>query len=205
MAPPGGCNGSTAGSQECVFAAITAVTDAQAAVRWVRAHAAEYGVDPDRIGIAGESAGGITATGVGLYSENPNVSGEHADQADTVRGFFSISGGLPGGIFASADDAPGVFSHGTADGTVPYQWSVDTANALVNNGRMGLLQPIEGAGHVPWDAANKAHLTEQAQYFFYYALDLAHAPGQSRSTRRAGERQIEQLIEKAEEAAAANR
>jgi dienelactone hydrolase len=194
MVTPGSCSGSTAGSNQCVLAAVTAITDAQAAVRWVRAHAAEYGVDPDRIGIAGESAGGITSTGVAVYSENPNVSGENTTMSNKVRGFFSISGGLPGGIFVSADDAPGVLVHGTADGTVPYQWSVDTANALVNVGKLGLLQPIEGAGHVPWGTADRAHITEQAQYFFYYVLDLAHAPGQSAATRKAGEKQQRKLL-----------
>jgi alpha/beta superfamily hydrolase len=200
MVTPGSCSGATAGSNECVLAAITAITDAQAAVRWVRAHAPEYGVDPGRIGIAGESAGGITSTGVGVYSENPNVSGENTAQSNRVQGFFSISGGVPGGIFVSADDAPGVLVHGTADGTVPYQWSVDTANALVNQGRMGLLQPIDGAGHVPWDTANRAHITQQAQYFFYYALDAAHAAGQSPATKRAGEKQLAKLFAKAEKA-----
>jgi acetyl esterase len=34
------------------------IDDAQAAVRWVRAHAEEYRVDPARIGALGESAGG---------------------------------------------------------------------------------------------------------------------------------------------------
>src|SRR5205823_7742189 len=34
------------------------VDDAQTAVRWVRAHAGEYQVDPKRIGALGESAGG---------------------------------------------------------------------------------------------------------------------------------------------------
>lgn len=37
------------------------VDDVQAAVRWVRAHAGEYGVDPARIGALGESAGGHLA------------------------------------------------------------------------------------------------------------------------------------------------
>jgi predicted esterase len=194
MAPPGGCTGATAGSNECIVAAVTAITDAQAAVRWVRTHASEYGVDPSRIGIAGESAGGITATGVGLYAENPNNDGEDTTVTATVGGFFSISGGLPGGTFASADDAPGVLVSGTADGIVPYQWSVDTANALNAAGRLGLLQTIDGAGHVPWVEPHKSHMTEQAQYFFYYALDLAHAAGQPASTRRAGEKQTLDLI-----------
>jgi len=38
-----------------------AVDDALAAVAWVRAHAAEYGVDPREIGAIGESAGGHLA------------------------------------------------------------------------------------------------------------------------------------------------
>lgn len=35
-----------------------AVDDCQRAVRWIRAHADQYGVDPDRIGAVGSSAGG---------------------------------------------------------------------------------------------------------------------------------------------------
>ncbi|MYM25400.1 alpha/beta hydrolase fold domain-containing protein [Duganella sp. FT135W] len=38
--------------------------DGLAAVRWVRGHAAEYGVDPARIGIIGFSAGAVTAMNV---------------------------------------------------------------------------------------------------------------------------------------------
>jgi acetyl esterase/lipase len=41
--------------------------DAGRAVRWVRAHAAEYGVLPDRIGLLGFSAGGHLAATVGTH------------------------------------------------------------------------------------------------------------------------------------------
>lgn len=34
------------------------IQDCKCAVRWMRAHAKEYNVDPDRIGVAGDSAGG---------------------------------------------------------------------------------------------------------------------------------------------------
>lgn len=40
--------------------------DAKAAVRWLRAHAVDYGVDPDRIYAWGDSAGGHLASLVGL-------------------------------------------------------------------------------------------------------------------------------------------
>lgn len=38
-----------------------AVEDAKSAIRWVRAHAADYGVDPNRIGAVGGSSGGTLA------------------------------------------------------------------------------------------------------------------------------------------------
>ncbi len=35
------------------------VSDAKSAVRWIRRHAAEFGVDPNRIAAGGGSAGGF--------------------------------------------------------------------------------------------------------------------------------------------------
>src|SRR5665213_1320046 len=37
------------------------IADGRAAIKYVRAHAAEYEIDPDRIGIIGFSAGGTVA------------------------------------------------------------------------------------------------------------------------------------------------
>lgn len=55
-----------------------------------------------------------------------------------ATGAISVAGGLPSGQGADATDPPGYLFSGTADTTVPYQWSVDTANALdqavVNDG-----------------------------------------------------------------------
>lgn len=45
-----------------------AADDARRAVRWVRAHAGDYGVDPHRIGVMGFSAGGEL---VSLIADNP--------------------------------------------------------------------------------------------------------------------------------------
>lgn len=44
-----------------------AVADGQAAVAYVRQHAAEYGVSPDRVGIIGFSAGGSVTAGVAFH------------------------------------------------------------------------------------------------------------------------------------------
>ena len=45
-----------------------AAADARRAIRWVRAHAADYGVDPHRIGLMGFSAGGEL---VSMVADNP--------------------------------------------------------------------------------------------------------------------------------------
>ena len=101
-----------------------------------------------------------------------------------MRGFVSISGGLPNGIFASAGDALGLFFHGTADGVVPYQWSDATAAAMLDAGVGAWLQHQDGAGHVPYAQYRTLYL-EQTNYFLYLALDLAHAAGQPASAARA--------------------
>ena len=164
----------------CTVAALNAQHDAQAAVRWLRANAATYGVDPTRIGIGGESAGAITATLVGLHSEDPGDSG-NPGFSSTVGAFQSLSGGLPGGLFASAGDAPGLLFHGTADTVVPFQWSVDTSNAMLSAGVPAIFEPIAGAGHVPFSQT----IIDQSDYFFYDFLDLANAQGQPVAAARA--------------------
>jgi acetyl esterase/lipase len=190
LAPPGGCVGNP-GQAACTVAALEAKHDAQAAVRWLRANAATYGVDPTRIAIGGESAGGITATLAGLNAEDVGSSGNPGFPS-TVRGFVSVSGGLPDGILASANDSFGLFFHGTADGVVPASWSVSTAAKLLQAGVPAWLQLQQGAGHVPW-AQYRALYLEQARYFLYLSMDLGHAAGQPPSAARAAERQLQRL------------
>jgi predicted esterase len=184
-------SGCVANPSACGGAAIEAKRDAQAAVRWLRANAATYGIDPSRIGIGGESAGAITATLVGLFSEDVGSSG-NPGWPSTVGGFVSISGGLPTGGLASAGDAPGLFFHGSADNTVPASWSVNTAIEMLNAGVPAWLQIQDGAGHVPWAQYRTLYL-EQSDWFFYLSLDLAHAAGQPPAAAKASQRQLRRL------------
>jgi predicted esterase len=175
----------------CTAAAIEAKRDAQAAVRWLRANAATYGIDPTRVGIGGESAGAITATLVGLLSEDVGTSG-NPGWPSTVGGFVSVSGGVPTASVASPGDAPGLFFHGTADNIVPDAWSVNTAIAMLNAGVAAFLEVQDGAGHVPWAQYRTLYL-QQADWFLYHSLDLAHAAGQPPAAARASEQQLRKL------------
>lgn len=51
-----------------------AVQDVQAAVRWLRAHAAQYRLDPQRVALAGGSAGGQIASLAGVTSAPGEVA-----------------------------------------------------------------------------------------------------------------------------------
>ena len=170
LAPPG-CSGATA--DQCTPAAIEAIHDAQAAVRWMRANAAAHRIDPNRIAIGGESAGGVMATGVGVWADEPGQSGNPGFPSN-VQGWVSISGGVPDGIFVDRRDSPGYLFAGTADQTVPYQWSRDTYEAMWGSGVLAVLKTLKGAGHVPWAQYSDLFLT-QTNYFLYHVMDLRRA------------------------------
>ncbi len=170
----GGCDAGGGVSDDCYGAAADAIADAKAAVRWLRANATTYGIDPTRIAMAGSSAGAIMATGVALTSEDPGTSG-NPGPSSAIGAFSSFSGGLPGGAGASADDPPGVLLSGTEDTVVPYQWSVDTASALQSVGVAARLITLQGQGHTPSSA--QGQFVSETASTFYDALDLAHAEG----------------------------
>ena len=71
-----------------------AVRDVAAAVRWVRANAADYGIDADRGALAGYSAGAHLAALVGLAPEHPNFQPEgfHPDEPVAVDAIVGYSG-----------------------------------------------------------------------------------------------------------------
>ena len=52
------------------------VQDVKAAVRWVKSHAKEYNIDPDRVGAVGFSAGGHLAMMLGLTGPADGLEGE---------------------------------------------------------------------------------------------------------------------------------
>jgi acetyl esterase/lipase len=52
------------------------IYDCKGAVRWLRAHAVELGLDPDRIGIFGASAGGHLAALLGTTADVPALEGD---------------------------------------------------------------------------------------------------------------------------------
>jgi carboxylesterase type B len=165
-------NGCTTVTAECLTAIVDAKHDAQAAVRFLRARADDYGVDEDRIAIGGTSAGAITALNVGYGPEDVGDSG-NPGFASTVRAAVSLSGAR---ILTTANpgEAAALLFHGTEDTLVPYRWALDTVAEAQAAGLLAFLTTFEGAGHVPY-TQNRTTILDQTTNFLYWTLDLTHA------------------------------
>ena len=127
------------------------VQDAKAAVRWVRANAEEYGINSNKIGVCGASAGAHLAAMVATSSDQKHLEGEggNADVSSEVQAgsrFWrpqhlqgeKLGQSTPAiGSFliwfktvspyqyASAGDAPMKFIHGSADPLVSPEEAQD--------------------------------------------------------------------------------
>jgi acetyl esterase/lipase len=153
---------------------LNARYDAQAAVRFLRARASTYDIDPDRIATAGTSAGAITALNVAYNSHDPGSSG-NPGFSSAVGAAVSLSGALLGGS-VDAGEPPSLLFHGTTDTLVPYQWAVNTANGAAAAGVPCYLITYEGEGHVPIGPPGRfQQIIDMTRNFLYAELDLADA------------------------------
>ena len=71
-----------------------AIHDVKAAVRWLRSHAAQYHIDPDRIGATGHSAGGHLAAFLGVTGDVGAFEGVegNAEQFSRIQCVVDYSG-----------------------------------------------------------------------------------------------------------------
>ncbi len=122
--------------------------DMLAAVRYLRANAARFNIDPDRIAVGGSSAGAITALQAAINTEDPGESGTPGVSSE-VAGVVAVSGAAdPDHI--EPGDPPFLMFHGGADTTVPAALGLQACTLAkgMNNGCEWVFYP-EG-GHTPW-------------------------------------------------------
>jgi acetyl esterase len=150
-----------------------AIDDVESAVRYVKSHTAEFHIDPDRIALVGESAGGQLAAMAVLR-------GGEASSVKTVVAFYTPTDlvsliknstyipaqirnsviGMPWEQFVFAGLAqlspvenvrkhmpPFLFIHGTADPLVPINQSINMCNRMREADASCEVYPVDGAGH----------------------------------------------------------
>jgi acetyl esterase/lipase len=78
--------------------------DVQRAVRWVRANAAKYRVDPDHIGAFGHSAGAQLASLLGMEDTRNNSDAALAKYSSKVQAVVEVSGPSDFTTHRDADD-----------------------------------------------------------------------------------------------------
>ncbi len=150
-----------------------AVDDVRQAVTFVKAHASEYHVDPNRIVLIGESAGaqlaamaalkpdreGAVQGVVGFYcpSNLPELIQTMPFIPDSIR---RVVNGTPFEdlllahlrelspvTWVRADSPPFLLIHGTVDNVVPFRQSVEMCEAMHKAGASCELFPVRGASH----------------------------------------------------------
>ncbi len=150
-----------------------AVDDVRDVVTYVKKHAAEYHVDPNRLALVGESAGAQLASMAALKStadskvqavvafyspsdlvklleSNPRVP-VSIRQAIRESAFgevlFSSLRDLSPVTWASRDSPPFLLIHGTRDMLVPFDQSTEMCDALRMAGSVCEVYQVDGAGH----------------------------------------------------------
>lgn len=108
------------------------IQDCQAAIRWLRAHAEKYSIDPDRIGVGGASAGGHLVALLGTSGGQdafPKI-GRHHDQSDRVQAVCDIFG--PTNFWT-------VIAQAEADPNVKniFKWNQGDPYSLLIDARLG--------------------------------------------------------------------
>ena len=157
-----------------IFKVPDARADVGRAVRFIRLHAGEYGVDAERLGVFGGSAGGHLSLMLGLDADKGDAEAKdevlrQSSEVAAVVAYFppvdlrewvgpsdrfpalDFDAGLAGSVspilYVSSDDPPTLLVHGDSDTLVPISNSELIYAALEEHNVKTKFITIEGAGH----------------------------------------------------------
>jgi acetyl esterase/lipase len=141
------------------------VADGKTAIRWVRQHAAELGVDPQRIVAAGASAGGQVAAAAGIVSgmEEAGEDFSVSSKPDALLLWYVVVDNGPDGYGPpemkarfkeisplhnlTSNAPPTLFLLGTKDKLIPVATAEEFKRSVEQGGKRCELKLFPGAGH----------------------------------------------------------
>jgi acetyl esterase/lipase len=120
------------------------VDDIKAAIRYLRAHAATYGIDADAVVVWGESAGGYLAAMVGVTNGNTTFdAGEDLNRSSDVQGVIDDFGASDISKMAADFDAATQHAIYTNQGLVKYIGKAAAGNTLDSSIATGAANPLK--------------------------------------------------------------
>jgi len=156
------------------FKVPDAVADMRRAVRYIRHKAKDFGINPDKIGVYGGSAGGHLSLMLGLASDEGDASAKdeidrESDRVAAVVAYYppidlrnlvgknekypaldfdvAKAEAISPIVFVTKDDAPTLLIHGDKDTTVPISNSEKMLAALKEAGVAADFITMPDAGH----------------------------------------------------------
>lgn len=166
---------------QCFNAIVAAQHDAQAAVRWVRANAAAYDVDPAKVVAMGSSAGAVTSVNLAYNAHDPGDSNALPGPSSVVAAAALSGAAYPQIAQIGPGDAPVAYAHCTNDQAVDWgitSAGIDAANAAGLTTQVLVWQPPAScsAGRVHGVSLMQDHRAEidlAFTQFFYRHLGLS--------------------------------
>ncbi len=174
------------------------VKDGKSAIRWVREHAAELGVDPIRIIAAGGSAGGHVAACTGII-EGCEEAGEKTEISAAPNAMIlfnpvldTTDKGYGAKSFKPEQQTelspchrvhqgivPTLVFHGTADRTVPFENAERFTKLMKDAGNVCVLVPFEGKDHGFFNGSffRKGNGDEDFNLTIKHSIDFLKAQG----------------------------
>lgn len=172
------------------------IEDVKCAIRSLRAHATDYQIEPDQIGVWGTSAGGHLVNLLGTTDTSAGFDvGQYLDQSsrvqavvdmfgpadltvmfaggytpvkDTVLGSFDTAKASPVS-YINRDEPPFLILQGDADQTVPLSQSQEFYDKLIASGVSAQLVIVKNGTHGladPNEQPSRSELTQMIVSFF---------------------------------------
>ena len=171
------------------------VGDSKAAVRWMRANAESYNIDPNKIGVLGASAGAYLVALLGTTGEIPELEGTGGNPnfSSKVQAVFSIATPVFGpstsperiSMFGLSEEefhllspyhntdqssAPIFLLHGTEDEIVPPENAQELYERYKELGLDVKLEWVPGRGHGFYEGRDFA-ISRAAEFFISQFID----------------------------------